>query len=358
MSGRGRGRGRKPAVSREIEEDDNAEQVKPVTKRVSKKKQFPVVAVVSSDGIDGNLQPVARKPLIAHLPIKVDNIIFSDTPIKYDPNPPENVEAYDSAADNPFADANEVILQEPIVEESSQNIAEPISTKNTGNNVSVGDSFDVEKYKNITLMVQFKESSDVKELPSSTNIACLWCCHTFNGRPVVLPVRDEGEHLQVYGNFCCPECAMAHLFDMKQDSHTRWEQLALLNRVYAESVGGVIRPAPSRSVLKLFGGPMSIEEYRSVVRKGVARIDVHIPPMISLLSTMDTKPIDFYDASLTKNVMETVKERLQKAEEVLKLRRTKPLKAWESTLDACMNLRVRSTEKAFTSDVLVGSATE
>lgn len=55
---------------------------------------------------------------------------------------------------------------------------------------------------------------------------------------------------------------------------------------------------------------------------------------------MDTKPIDFYDVSLTKNVMETVKERLQKAEEVLKLRRTKPLKAWESTLDACINLKV------------------
>jgi hypothetical protein len=40
--------------------------------------------------------------------------------------------------------------------------------------------------------------------------------------------------------------------------------------------------------------------------------------------------------------METVKERLAKAEEVLKLKRTKPLKAWESTLDACINLRVRT----------------
>jgi len=69
-----------------------------------------------------------------------------------------------------------------------------------------------------------------------------------------------------------------------------------------------------------------------------------MPPMVSLLSTMDTKPIDFYDTSLTKNVCETVKERLQKAEEVLKLRRTKPLKAWESTLDACMNLKIQQEE--------------
>lgn len=71
------------------------------------------------------------------------------------------------------------------------------------------------------------------------------------------------------------------------------------------------------------------------------RVDIHLPPMVSILATMDTKPIDFYDASLTKNVTETVKERLQKAEEVLRLRRTKPLKAFESTLDACLNLKIK-----------------
>jgi len=87
---------------------------------------------------------------------------------------------------------------------------------------------------------------------------------------------------------------------------------------------------------------MAIEEYRNLVRKGNLRVDIHQPPMVSLLATMDTKPIDFYDVSLTKNVMETVKERLDKAEQVLKLKRTKPLKAWESTLDACINLKVTS----------------
>jgi hypothetical protein len=71
------------------------------------------------------------------------------------------------------------------------------------------------------------------------------------------------------------------------------------------------------------------------------RIDIHLPPMVSILATMDTKPIDFYDASLTKGVTETVKERLQKAEEVLRLKRTKPLKAWESTLDSFINLKSR-----------------
>jgi hypothetical protein len=133
---------------------------------------------------------------------------------------------------------------------------------------------------------------------------------------------------------------MAHLFESKQDSYARWEQLSLLNRIY--STGEPVRPAPVKQILKLFGGPLSIDEYRGLIRNGKLRVDIHLPPMVSLLATMDTKPIDFYDVSLTKNVMETVKERLAKAEEVLKLKRTKPLKAWESTLDACINLKVRN----------------
>jgi hypothetical protein len=87
---------------------------------------------------------------------------------------------------------------------------------------------------------------------------------------------------------------------------------------------------------------MTIEEYRDLIFKGKQRVDIHMPPMISLLETMDTKPIDFYDTTLTKTVMETVQERLAKAEESLKLKRTKPLRAWESTLDAYINLKIKS----------------
>jgi hypothetical protein len=106
---------------------------------------------------------------------------------------------------------------------------------------------------------------------------------------------------------------------MRQDAHTRWEQLALLYRVYGDSCQGKIHPAPSRSILKLFGGNISIQEYRQLIRSHKVRVDIHLPPMVSILATMDTKPIDFYDASLTKGVTETVKERLQKAEEVLRI---------------------------------------
>lgn len=308
------------------------------SKAPSRKKQFPVIATVTPDGIEGSLQPETRKPLIAHLPIQSREVAIHDNSIRYDPAPPATVEPYDSTVGDYFS--HDVAAGACQLEETTA-VSQPVATSAPAK-AAAAAADPVEAYKNAVLLVQFKESAEVKKLPEQTDAACFWCCHPFEGRPVVLPVRDEGEYLQVFGNFCSPECAMSYLFDMRQDSHTRWEQLALLNRVYGDYVGGIVRPAPARSVLKMFGGPMSIEEYRRVIAQRKIRVDVHIPPMVSLLSTMDTKPIDFYDANLTKNVMETVKERLQKAEEVLKLRRTKPLKAWESTLDACINLRVRS----------------
>lgn len=335
---------------------------KPV-KKISKKKQFTVVAVITPDGIEGNLQPENKRPLIVHLPIQSKDVMFNDVPVIYDPTPPKAPEPYVSF--DPFCDIAEQLSENNVSDASnatssvtSVNCTARSNTNNptasstsstsstssaSASNTNTNEPIDFYNMKD-TLLVQYKDSSDMNHIPERSDAACFWCCHTFINRPVVLPLRDQGKYLQVFGNFCCPECASAYLFDMRQDSHTRWEQLAILYRIYSEACGGKIHPAPSKNILKLFGGNLTIEEYRGLIRSYKVRVDVHLPPMVSLLATMDTKPIDFYDASLTKNVSETVKERLQKAEEVLRLKRTKPLKAWESTLDACINLKVKSDE--------------
>jgi hypothetical protein len=322
-----------------------------VQKKVSKKKQFPIVAVVTPDGIEGNLLPEARKPLIVHLPIQPKNVDFCDDSLICAPlrMPPCAVEPYNSIFDDPYSDNlmaiddnNFNINSANNVDKANGNLSEN-NKKQENNAYHNGEEKEAVDYFSLksTLLVEYKNSSETKQIPTKTDSACMWCCHTFETHPVILPIRDQGEYLQVCGNFCCPECAAAYLFDIKQDSHTRWEQFALLNRIYGEACNGKIFPSPSRSTLKMFGGSFTIEEYRSLIRSQKVRIDIHLPPMVSILSTMDTKPIDFYDTSLSKNTADTVKERLQKAEEVLKLRRTKPLKAWESTLDACINLKIK-----------------
>ncbi len=362
MSGRGRGKRVKGDVASGTMEEGKKTENGVTTEaggaagapKKTKKKQFPVVAVITPDGIEGNLLMTTKRPLVVHLPIQSRDVPVNDMPITYNPLPPTEAEPYDSYAENPFHEELEVCSS------SAAPVSSVTSCIPSGGGVEAragsgsaagtavvgkggagpGEEVDFYRMKG-TFLVQFKNASDVKTLPSTSDAACFWCCHTFAHRPVVLPIRDTGEHLLVMGNFCCPECACAYLFDMRQDAHTRWEQQALLYRVYGEACGGSIHPAPHRTLLKMFGGTMSIEQYRMLIRSHKVRVDIHLPPMVSILSTMDTKPIDFYDASLTKNVNETVTERLQKAEEVLRLRRTKPLKAWESTLDACINLKIK-----------------
>lgn len=334
----GKGRGRKPKVQQEGEPVN--EVVQP-TKRKSNKKQFSVVAIVSPNGIEGNLQPEIRKPLIAHLPIQSNEVVFHDENVEYNPVPPSAVEPYNAISDNPFEEGAEPVPQKQTAEERQQRQQQSqVQEGHQGQQGQQGHTLVPDYYKKSTLLVQYQATEEIRKIPEQVDIACFWCCHRFDTRPVILPIKDKTVYIEVQGNFCSPECAMSYLFDLRMDSYSRWEQLSLLNRIYGPAVGGPIKPAPPRQVLKLFGGPMSIEEYRGLVRKGTLRVDLHLPPMVSLLATMDTKPIDFYDVSLTKNVMETVKERLVKAEEVLKLKRTKPLKAWESTLDACINLKV------------------
>ena len=72
--------------------DETVEQ--PQTKKRNK-KQFPVVAKISADGIVGSLMNQEIRPLIAHLPIHSSEVKFYDGPPQYDPNPPFQTEPYD-----------------------------------------------------------------------------------------------------------------------------------------------------------------------------------------------------------------------------------------------------------------------
>jgi hypothetical protein len=190
------------------------------------------------------------------------------------------------------------------------------------------------------LMVQYKDSQEAKKLPLTTDIACFWCAHSFAGAPCIIPEREVYGTYNVYGNFCCPECAMSYLLTESLDPHVRWERMALLQRIYDTEGTGRIFPAPARESLALFGGPMSIEVFRATVRGGKVRVDIHMPPMVSILGHIDTKPIDFFNTNLKNGPVTMPLDKVSKAEEGLRLKRTKPLKDKESTLDTVMNIQI------------------
>lgn len=330
-------------VTEEVEEPLPA--VKTPRKRESKKK-FPVVAVVTPDGIEGCFMSESRRPLIAHLPIKSTEVVFYDVPISYDPKPPGEPKPYDEEFEVYETTSETVQHQDTIYEDAPESTSAPApvpattpASASTPTSVSATPEF-----SKAELLVSFKNTNKSQSLPESTKIACFWCCNQFEGRPCVIPIREEKGIYEVYGNFCCPECSLAYILDERDDSHVKWEKISLLHRIYGASVspgGGRIYPAPARNTLEMFGGTLTIDNYRKTIRDGKVRIDIHLPPMISILATMDTKPIDFYETTIPKSFVPLNNERVQKVEEGLRLKRSKPLKDRESTLDAVMNLQIR-----------------
>jgi len=293
------------------------------------KKPVKVVAVVTADGIDGSFSPEPRRPLIAHLQIRTNEVLFHDQALRYDPNPPSNVEPapYD-AADGDIFTAGQEQLDAPKVEA-------PVAPAPVV--VEVPKSMPC--FTRANLMVQFKEWSEKRCLPNQTDIACFWCSHAFEGMPCIIPEREVDMVYMVYGNFCSPGCGISYLLTEGLDPHVRWERMALLHRIYDRDGTGRIFPAPARESLKLFGGPMSIEVFRATVNEKKVRVDVHMPPMVSILGSIDTKPIDFFDTNLKQGgAIPTAPQR--SVEEGLRLKRVKPLKERESTLDTVMNIKI------------------
>jgi hypothetical protein len=121
--------------------------------------------------------------------------------------------------------------------------------------------------------------------------------------------------------------------------------MSLLQRIYDVGGNGRILPAPCRESLKMFGGPMTIDVFRATIREKKVRVDLHMPPMVSILGSIDTKPIDFFDTTLKQGGATQVPgpSSMQRAgEEGLRLKRNKPLKDKESTLDTVMNIKITS----------------
>jgi hypothetical protein len=193
--------------------------------------------------------------------------------------------------------------------------------------------------------VQFGNTKHTQELPNETDLACFWCCDSFQTRPCVIPLKVVDGTWNVYGNFCTPQCCMAYLLSEIMDTHTRWERIALLNCLYKDSVNGKIYPAPNRECLQRFGGPISIHDFRAICESQQIRVDVHLPPMVSILASMDTKPIDFYETNIRNCATNPYQSNLPKTDDTintLKLKRSKPLKDKENTLDSCLNIMMKT----------------
>lgn len=100
--------------------------------------------------------------------------------------------------------------------------------------------------------------------PTKVSCACWWCAHPFESVPVTLPIRydDRRDLFFVKGIFCSWSCAKAYNWDsQKTYAPLRSELLFLLKKRTTGNMAS-IRVAPHWSLLKMFGGTMSVEDFR------------------------------------------------------------------------------------------------
>ncbi len=134
--------------------------------------------------------------------------------------------------------------------------------------------------------------------PTSTDVHCWWCCFPFTSVPVPIALSlDKRNVFKVLGNFCSFECATA----FRRDKYAGVRDIECINKYLFHKMTKTpllnqmnVKPAPPRQMLKIFGGPYSIDEFREAAGKHrvyeilpyqMMSINEHIEEMVN--KTMD-----------------------------------------------------------------------
>jgi hypothetical protein len=166
--------------------------------------------------------------------------------------------------------------------------------------------------------------------------SCFWCCHPFPWKASVLPISyDAYENMYACeGHFCSPECAMASLYaDPSVSDNSRWIRHSLLADLYRTLyTKRDLIPAPPRTTLRMFGGPLDIEQFREYTASSEEMIAVQLPPLRLYVPNMNVQgPVRD-----VKKFVALSQETVEKASKEMRLKRSKPVHINAVTLDKCM----------------------
>jgi len=238
------------------------------------------------------------------------------------------------------------------------------------------------KIKLITAMCEFADANRRNEWLKSTSIWCRWCVHPFMGPPVSIPKWYVNKTFFVSGCYCSYSCAAKHLFSRGDvDENNKWKYYQLLH-LLRKKISGIdeiirIRLAPPQDTLKVFGGHLSVEEFRNVTGETNLHHNIYNilePPMISIATTIEKTSFDENNSDMrllnasggmraygnmkyvapknqnmlankwgeNKSYIPIDDERMKRAVENLKIKRKAPLLDKKKTLLHYMNLKINN----------------
>jgi len=262
-------RGRKKAVVHQEESIDPivAEDTKPVPKKRGRKPKGGKIIQqnITLENKDNN-----EPNIILHLKCSLKDINETQsTSLKYNPNI-ETIQSYNFENNKTDFFINHDTNFKQYNESNDEYNVDDNNDEDDGDN-------DIKviwkKLNNLKLKLHKNDISDKRS-------ACFWCTYDFDNPPIFIPKNEFKNSYQVYGCFCSPQCATAHLMNEKIDSSIKFERYQLLNHVYGKiyNYNKNIKPAPNPFyLLDKYYGTLSINEYRDLFNNEQLLIVVEKP---------------------------------------------------------------------------------
>jgi hypothetical protein len=235
-------------------------------------------------------------------------------------------------------DQKEIEKNENQNEDKEKKIKEDKSnSKAWSNNINHSNKVLKKNLRNI--LYQFIDSNKEKVWPESTNICCWWCCHGFQNTPCSLPFSYKKNKFYVKGIFCSFNCSASYNFNMNDNNiHERYSLLNLMYKKLYYRKFIKINLAPPRESLKMFGGYLDIDEFRNYCLENERIFNLIDPPLISIIPKIEESVNQKnLNGGLGVQVNENI---LQKTQDSLKLKRSKPIYNPSNSLQSFMDLKI------------------
>ena len=172
---------------------------------------------------------------------------------------------------------------------------------------------------------------------------CWWCCHDFDTQRLEMPYAYDAKKktFQTTGNFCSWSCMKSFALE-KYGVHKGGticsNMLLMRKRMYDEF--SPIERAPSRYLLNVFGGTMTIEEFRQGLVSDATKSVVKDVPKEEI-KEKGVKTVSVSSIATNEKKLEEIKETNVQNESLtpkLKLKRSKPLPRSHTDLGSALGL--------------------
>lgn len=157
---------------------------------------------------------------------------------------------------------------------------------------------------------------------------CWWCCHPFESEALQLPYGydDRRKRFSTLGNFCSWSCMKSYALDtygLTKGSIICGNISLMRKRMYNKLSS--VKKAPNRYTLNVFGGTMTIEEFRE-------NVDVDGVPATKI----ESEPVRENTVPFISNVKKM--NEIKNVDDGLVLKREKPLQRNQNSLEAALGI--------------------